>query len=75
MSKSIQKTSKGLANVMFEELEALRSGKSTPQKARAVASMANTICAITRLEMDFARFVASERADVRGNSLKALPLA
>ena len=72
--KSVDKTSRGLAAAMFEELELLRKGESTPQQARAKASIANTICTISRLEMDFARFVSSARSD-ETNSMKALPMA
>lgn len=58
----IDRTSRGLANMMFEELEALKNGDSTPQQARAKAAVANTIISVSRLEMDYARFVASERS-------------
>ncbi len=69
----IERTSAGLATAMFEELDALRDGKSTPQQARAKAAVANTICQISRLEMDYARFVSDERSDERGK-LKSLPM-
>lgn len=68
----IERTSRGLAGMMFDELDALKEGQSTPQQARAKAAIANTICSISRLEMDYARFVASERAD--DSSLPALPM-
>jgi len=71
--KAIEKTSRGLAQAMFEELEMLRNGESTPQQARAKASIANTICTISRLEMDFARFVTASRAEST-DSMKALQM-
>lgn len=75
MEKEIEKTSRGLASAMFEELEMLRAGKSTPQQARAKASIANTVCTISRLEMDFARFVSSARAEEDAeHGMKALPM-
>ena len=70
----VEKTSRGLAQAMFEELEMLRSGESTPQQARAKASIANTICTISRLEMDFARFVSANRSET-DERMKALPMA
>ena len=70
----IIRTSKGLAAAMFEELDNLRSGSSTPQMARAKSSVANTICLISRLEMDFARFVSSTRSE-DDTKMKALPMA
>lgn len=71
--KRLEKTSRGLAQAMFEELEMLRNGESTPQQARAKASVANTICTISRLEMDFARFVSVDRAEEK-DVMKALPM-
>lgn len=68
----IERTSRGLSSAMFDELELLRAGESTPQKASSVARVANTICQITRLEMDFARFVAADRS--QGDGLKVLPM-
>ena len=68
--RKIERTSAGLASAMFDELEALKRGDSTPQQARAKAALANTICSISRLEMDFARFVSAERG--HGESARAL---
>lgn len=66
---AVDRTSSGLASAMFDELDALKSGSSTPQQARAKAAIANTIISISRLEMDYARFVTQERA----NQESALP--
>ena len=75
MEQEIARTSKGLASAMFEELELLREGKSTPQQARAKASIANTICTVSRLEMDYARFVAAARGDEQDeHAMRALPM-
>ena len=71
---STERTSKGLAEVLFNELDNLRDGKSTPQQARSVASIANTICSISRLEMDYARFVSDARTEIP-STLAALPMA
>ncbi len=64
----IDRTSRGLANMMFEELDNLKTGSSTPQQARAKAAIANTILSVSRLEMDYARFVADGRSE-DGNQL------
>ena len=69
----IDRTSKGLMGHVFDELERLRNGDSNPQHAAAVSRLANTACQITRLEMDFARFVSAERAD-KQEGLAALPM-
>lgn len=71
--KELDRSTRGLASAMFEELELLRKGESTPQQASAKARVANTICTISRLEMDYARFVTASRSD-DGNQMKALPM-
>ena len=57
------RTSDCLKGLMWDELEALTRGESTPQNARAKASLAGQICGITRLEMDFSRFVSESRTE------------
>lgn len=69
-ANSTERTSRGLARHMFEELDMLRNGKITPQQAKATASIANTICAVSRLEMDYARFVTSTRQEDEGELKK-----
>lgn len=71
---NIERTSKGLTNTLFDELEKLKSGESTPQQSRSISSLANTICAVSRLEMDYARFVSLERSESVGVGLNALPM-
>ena len=58
-----KRTSDVLKDMMWDELNALTEGRSTPQNARAKASLASQICGITRLEMDFSRFVSEARSD------------
>lgn len=71
----LERSSIGLASFLFEELDDLKAGKSTPQMARSKAAVANTICTITRLEMDHARFVSSARADETDKSaLAGIPM-
>ena len=69
-----KRTSKALVDILFDELDALKAGESNPQQARATSSLANTICSVTRLEMDYARFVSDARSLEQGSGLKALPM-
>ena len=70
-----KRSSKVLADRLFDELDDLKEGKSNPQQARAVSSLANTICTVTRLEMDYARFVSDARAlEGKDGGLKQLPM-
>ena len=69
--KKVTRNTTGLKETLFEELDLLRNGDSTPQKARAVGSLVSGIIATTRIEMDYARFVACEATNGKP---KALPL-
>jgi hypothetical protein len=60
MSKSVR-TSEGLRNLLFDELDALRAGKSTPQKASAVAKLAGEICGTIRMEIDYFRITGGRK--------------
>lgn len=70
----LERTSAGLAGAMFDELEALIEGRSNPQTTRAKAAVANTICSISRLEMDFARFVSDQQSKGDAKALPSLPM-
>lgn len=59
--KKIERTTAGLVNAMFDEFDAIIAGKSTPQQARAKATLCGVIIATKRLEMDMTRFVSEER--------------
>ena len=68
------RTSKGLIDTLFDELESLKDGKSTAQHARAISSIASTICSVSRLEMEYARFVSKPRNAVGTDGLPRLAL-
>ena len=54
MSK-IEKSSKGLRDTLFNELEKLRDGEIDCQRANATAKLVNGIVSTVRLEMDYVR--------------------
>lgn len=58
--RKVIRTSKGLQDTLFDEIDRLRSGESTPQSARTVASLAGGIIQTSRLEMDYARFITNK---------------
>lgn len=68
------RTTTTLMNILFDELELLVDGKSTPQQADAKAKIANTIISVKRVEIDMACFVADSRQQTSG-SLPAVKLA
>ena len=51
----VSRTSEGLRSALFDELDCLRNGKSTPGKAGATANIAGRIISVVRLEMDYHR--------------------
>ncbi len=51
MIDPIEKTTKGVRQVLFEEMEAMRNGKSSPTRANAMTKLAMSIVESMRLEM------------------------
>lgn len=49
----IDRSTVGLRNMMFEELDNLRGGKTTPSCANAIARNVSAIIGTVRLEMDY----------------------
>ena len=57
MSKKIQRTSSGLREALFDELDALRAGTSDPTKVAAVANIARQIINSVRIDLDYHRLL------------------
>lgn len=53
--QKIDRSTHGLADILFDELENLINGESTPQMARAKAHVAKSILSVKQLEIDLAR--------------------
>jgi hypothetical protein len=51
--KKVKRTSQGLRDILFEELEELRHGDGDPSKAMAVANLAKQIINTAKIEMDY----------------------
>lgn len=49
------RTSAGLRDAIFDELDALRNGTTNPTKANAVAKLATTVVETVRMEIEVAR--------------------
>lgn len=54
----IERTSAGLRNALFDELDALRENRTTPTRANAVAKMCGEIVNTVQLELNVAKFVS-----------------
>jgi hypothetical protein len=53
------RSSEGLRNTLFEELDMLRNGQSTPLRANAVGKLAAQVIEAARLDLEFMRAAQS----------------
>ena len=64
-STNISRTTSGLREALFEEMDALRSGASSAARARSIAMMANSILQSVQVEIEYHKYVreAKPKAD------------
>lgn len=55
------RSSVGLRNVLFDELDSLRAGNSDPKKANAVARLSSEIVRTIMMEIEVAKYTRSTR--------------
>ena len=55
IAKRTARTAQSLRNMLFDEIDSLRAGKSDIHRAKAVASLAAQIIGAARLEIDHAK--------------------
>ena len=58
----VQRTSLGLRNALFDEIDAIRAGTSNPTKANAIAKLATTVVDTVRMEIDVRKMVEKSPA-------------
>jgi hypothetical protein len=54
------RTSRGLRNTLFEQIDLLRRGQINAKDARAFSSLASQILSTAKLELNMARFLTLE---------------
>jgi len=54
----MDRTSSGLRNVLFDEIDLIREGKSNPARARSLAMLANTALKSVEVEIEFHKYVS-----------------
>ncbi len=59
----VARTSRGLRDVLFDEIEELRAGAGDPTKSMAVANLAKQIINTAKVELDFHRQIAKHEAE------------
>ena len=55
---SMDRTSAGLRNAVFDEIDFLRNGTSNPSRARSIAMLANTVLKSVEVEIEFNKYVS-----------------
>lgn len=53
--QSVSRTSAGLRDALFDEIDAIRNGSSNPTRANAVAKLATGIADTVRMEIEVAK--------------------
>lgn len=59
MSSKTVRSTKGLRDALFDEMDALREGKSTPHIAGAMSKLAVQIINSVRLEIEYQKHIAA----------------
>jgi hypothetical protein len=67
MSKAAR-TSQGLRDILFDEIDELRGGDGDPTKSLAVANLAKQIINTAKVELDFHRVM--QAAEAQGTPIK-----
>lgn len=68
MGKKMPRNSKGLRDVLFDEIDQLRNGEGDPTRALAVANLAKQIINTVKVELDYHR--EALRLQEQGNPLQ-----
>lgn len=63
------RTTQGLRDILFDEIDELRGEDANPQKSMAVANIAKQIINTAKVELEFTR-IMSEQADEAGHTPK-----
>lgn len=70
----VKRTSVGLRAALFDEIDALRNGESTPQRASALSKVAVQIINTVNMEVDYQKYVRSEPTALDGVQTTPLKL-
>lgn len=57
-NNKMKRTSGGLRNVLFDEIDSLRNGSSNPSRARSLAMLANVALKSVEVEIEFHKYVS-----------------
>lgn len=69
------RTSAGLRDALFDELDNLRNGSTNPAKANAVAKLADQVIATVKMELDVQRHIAKYKPDASKPAALGAPVS
>lgn len=72
--KQLQRTSAGLRDILFDEIEQMRSGSGDAARAMSVASLAKQIVSTAKVELEFHRVISEMEGTPRPLQLGTLQL-
>lgn len=55
----VERTSQGLRNALFDEMDALRAGLSNPNRAGALAKLAEKVIASVVMDIEYQKHIAT----------------
>lgn len=59
----VPKTIEGLRDALFDEINAIREGKSNPQKARSIALLSNKVIDSLRVQIQYGRLINDSKKE------------
>ena len=68
--KRYERTTAGVQDLIFDQIEALQQGKSTTQELRAICSGANVLLSAARLELEAAKHMYTQDAPMPDTPLQ-----
>jgi hypothetical protein len=68
------RTSSGLRNALFDEIDALRSGDSNPARARSISLLANVVLKSVQVEIEVQKYVNDVSKSELGSKIGVLEL-
>lgn len=71
--KITKRTSAGLREMLFEELDKLRNGHTTTKQAVAIAKMASSILDTVKAEINYRSFIDKEQLQLDGKEINSIP--
>jgi len=67
------KTAEDLRDILFEEIDLLRSGKISAQRSRATANLARQVIESIRVQVQFGKLLTEMKGRGLGNEVPNLP--